>query len=120
MKNAHDLVGEMFGVRVSEREFPDATDADTAVKVLARRNPRRVALTVINLSANTVVIAPFAGVSTTRGIQIPPNGGNFVVNVRDDFLLPSREWSVVASADNSAIYVLETIIEQQGPEELGQ
>lgn len=116
MKNAHDLVSETLGVRVSEREYPDALDADIAVKVAARRNPRRVALTIVNLSANVVVVAPFAGVTTTRGIRLDANGGNLAVNVRDDMLLPSREWSICADVDNSAIYVLETLIEATGPE----
>lgn len=110
MKNAHDLVSDYFGVRVEDREFPDALDADIAVKVLAKRSPRRVALLVVNLSANVVVIAPFPGVTTTRGIRLDSNGGNASFNVRDDFLLPTREWSVCADVDNSELYVLETLI----------
>lgn len=110
MKNAHDLVSDMYGVRVEDREFPDALDADIAVKVLARRSPRRVALLVVNMSANVVVIAPFPGVTTTRGIRLDANGGSFSCNTKEDMLLPTREWNVCADVDNSAIYVVETVI----------
>lgn len=113
MKTIHDLIGDQLGVRVSPREFPDALDADSTVKVLVRRNPARVALVVINLSANTVVIAPDTDVSLTRGIQVPANGGSVTLNLRDDLLLPALEWSVIASADNSAIYVLALEIEPE-------
>lgn len=116
MKSAYDLLRERFGVNVRAVEFPAASDADIAAQVIARRDGGRVALVIINLSANTVVVAPFAGVTTTRGIQIPANGGFLSMNVQDDYLLPTMEWSAVASADNSAIYVLAIEIEPAAPE----
>lgn len=110
-----DIVAAKLGASVAEEEYPDATDADSAAKVLVRRNPARLALIVINLSANTVVIAPDRDVSTTRGIQISANGGSVTLNVNDDFTLPSLEWWVVASVDNSAIYVLALNIQPEQP-----
>lgn len=110
IQSVHDLIAERFGVSVETREFPDALDADTTSKVLARRNARRVGLIVINLSANTVVVAPFPGVTTTRGIQVAASGGSLILSALEDFDLPAREWHVVASVDNSSIYVAEVVI----------
>ena len=108
--NAYDLVRERYGVDTADTENPEAIDADTAEKVVFRYNPNRVALFVINLSANNVYIARTQSVSSSSGIFLTPNGGSITMNVRDDFLLPTLEWWIEASSNNSAIYSMETLI----------
>lgn len=111
-KRIHDLIGERYGVRVAHREYPGATTAEVASGVIARRNPSRIALYIMNLSAATVWAAPRPSVSSAAGIPIPA-GGTLSTNFIDDFIVPSLEWSIIAGVGASAIYVLSVEIEPE-------
>jgi len=111
VRSIDDLIAREYGVRIEVIEEASTLDADIAKKVMIIRNRRRIAALFINLSANKVFVAPFADVSTTRGIQIPSNGGSVSINFKDDLTLPAMEWSNCADVDNSAIYVLGVYID---------
>lgn len=117
INSINDLINEHFGVECEAIEEASTLDADIAVKALVGRNARRVALLIINLSANNVTVAPFKDVSLTRGIRIASGGGSVAMNWRDDLLLPAMEWSAVADVDNSGIYVLGMYISAGRPGE---
>jgi len=74
--------------------------------LLVNNDPERVHLTIINLSVNTVVVAPFQGVTLTNGIVLAPSGGSITMNVREDLQLPSLNWYAIAGAPASNLFVL--------------
>ena len=109
-KSIQELIAERFGVRTFPETNPVTATVGTTAVVVARANSGRVALNIINLSANNVFVGPFADVATGKGFALSPNGGFVTVNVEDDYVLPGREWSAIASGAGSAIMVLETNI----------
>lgn len=76
---------------------------------VVNNSPDRVGLVIINLGANDVYIAMNAGVSNTNGLKLPANGGSVSMNVRDDFVIPSRQWFGIANGGASTIYCLEEV-----------
>jgi len=103
------LLEKKYGVRVTFAENPKTTTVNTNPSVIAGNNPNRLALVVINLSSNTVWIAPSSDVSSEKGIYLASGGGGVSFVFEEDFILPSLEWYAVASLADSAIYVLEVI-----------
>jgi len=103
--SVYDLLRSRFGVDVDAGEnFPLSSVGTTAV-VIAKNNPRRLSLVVINLSANTLYVRPQGIPTSSAGILLSPNGGSLSVSVDEDMHLASLEWQAVASGAGSAIYV---------------
>jgi len=69
----------------------------------------RVGGTIVNLSANKLYVGPFRNVASTKGFLLAPNGGQLVLDYRDDFLLVGLEWYCIASKANSRVYTQELI-----------
>tara|TARA_Y100000310_G_scaffold337943_1_gene426294 strand:- start:1782 stop:2144 length:363 start_codon:yes stop_codon:yes gene_type:complete len=109
VRSVYDLIERNLGIRVDYR-FGDATDSDQADKIIARNDPGRVALIIVNMSANTVYIRPLEAATTAAAIILAASGGSAAMNWRDDLILQALEWHSIASADNSAILVIEAII----------
>lgn len=76
----------------------------TAVE-LVNNDPERVHLTIVNLSINTLVVAPFRDVTLTNGIVLAPSGGNITLNVREDLILPSLNWYAIAGGAASNVFI---------------
>jgi len=108
--SVYELVERQFGVKLGMAENTEGTTIGTTAGVIAKNNPRRVALVVVNLSANQIYIRPAQAPSATAGILVPPNGGSITMNANDDMILPSLEWQAVASGAASAYYTLELMI----------
>lgn len=88
----------------------DATDIDIAAKIVARGDPGRMVLVIINLGADAVFISPRGVASATNGIRLAATGGSFSTNWRDDLTLPCEEWSGASASDNNNILVLEWVM----------
>lgn len=88
-------------------EFEDSVTVQTTATSIVNNSPDRVGLVIINLGANDIYIGLTPAVSTTNGIKLPANGGSVSMNVRDDFILPSRQWWGIANGGTSATYELE-------------
>ena len=88
-------------------ESPDSTVVvgTTPVEV-AGGDGERVQLTLVNLSANTIYIAPTPAVSASRGIFLGANGGSVTMSVVEDGILPSLQWYALATAAASSLYVI--------------
>lgn len=110
-KSVHELIAQKWGVRTTEREDNVTAAVGTASELIARDDPTRLALLVVNLSGNTLFVRPRKPASTTIGIRISPNGGALSSNWEDDFTLPAKDWNAIAGGAASAIYVLEILIE---------
>lgn len=104
-----ELLQDLYGVK-SVHKINSVTDnVDTTLTKILNANPNRLSFLVLNLSGNSVYIAPDSLVSTTRGIYLASNGGSFIAMWDRDFELVSQEWYAVATANNSAILILENI-----------
>lgn len=97
---------ELGGPCLEQESYPTAT---TTGVVAAQGNGERVGLTIMNLSANSVYIGLAGVVTSSTGIFLPGNGGFLTVNVRDDFTLPSRQWTALSVGGTAQLYVLEII-----------
>lgn len=103
------LLEKEFGVKCTFRENKETDVVNTSVTRIACNNPNRLGLIIINLSPNTIWIAPNPKVSPTLGIELSSNGGGISMIYRDDFILQSLEWFAVSDVDGSSIYVLEIL-----------
>jgi hypothetical protein len=88
------------------REVPADVTVGTSSAEAVGRDPERVFLLVVNLSANDVFIRPNGPASSTSGIRLEPNGGGFTVNSDQDGTLPMAEWHAIATAAGSAVFTL--------------
>lgn len=75
----------------------------TSPVIIAVNSADRVGLVVVNLGAGNVFMSlsniPSAGV----GIFLAANGGSTSLTVRDDFTLPSRQWTAICPAGGPSI-----------------
>jgi hypothetical protein len=104
-----DLLAANFGGPIVGLVNREITTAGVAATRVFRLDADRVGATIVNLSANKVYAAPFADVSATKGFLLGPNGGQLVLDYRDDFLTVGAEWYVRASKANSAIFAIELV-----------
>jgi hypothetical protein len=110
IKSLGDYLRAKFGAAVTYSVNPVVSSVGTTATEIARHNPRRLGLTLINLSSNTLYVAPDNNVSATRSILLPSNGGGLSLSADDDFVLPMVNWFAVASGASSAIYVIEVVL----------
>ena len=112
VQSVYDLIRrELGGVSVIDRENPEGSTVSTTSVLLLRARSSRVGFVFINLSANVMFIRPARAAATTAGIRLGPNGGQAAVWWKEDFLLPAREWNVIADAGvNNQFYVLELVL----------
>lgn len=108
-KSVHELVDERFGVLTRTNENPESAVVNIAETLLLRANPNRLALVIINLSANTVFVKPREGVSATAGIALAAGVGSLSVTMEDDFTLAALDWFGTSAVDAQAVFVLEIL-----------
>lgn len=107
INSVYDLVKNELGITVgvSENPITPTIPANTVTRILPR-NPRRVALTMINLGNSSVYIAPSEDVSTSKGILLTQVGGSISLTWKDDLTIVAEPWYAFSSG-GSTIYVLE-------------
>ena len=103
-RSALDILAERYGQNVSYRESPDGSEVGTASALLVPNDPQRVALVVINLSANTIYLRMRRPAVATGSIPLLPSGGSMSLNLDDDLILPSLDWHGIATGANSDVY----------------
>lgn len=107
-----------WGGRLGERY--GAPLVGVAAAELVGPDPERVALTVVNLSANTVYLSPLTDVAATAGIRLNANGGSMTINADDDGTLLSGPWHAIASGANSQVfYISVRRVSSEGMEQHG-
>lgn len=109
-KSVIELIEDRFGVVTTSRDNAENTSIGVASLLIARQNPNRLALVVINLSPNNIFLRPRQDATTSIGIRLNANGGSVSITMEFDFLLPTFDWFAIASAAASSIYVLETLV----------
>jgi len=105
-----DLLEREIGEPVSAQAPLTPTTIGTTSTRLVIQNPQRVAFLVVNLSANTIYVAPTGVVSATTGIRLGPTGGQVAVLWKEDLVLPALEWSIIADGAASAYLLIELLL----------
>ena len=110
------MAGQLSGVVAEwlEKEFGGRYQAITKELVVGvassrviENDPERVALVIMNLSANTVYLNIGSAASVGQGIILVPTGGGFTSVMRNDFVLQTYEYNAIASGAGSACYSVE-------------
>ena len=105
-----DLLREQLNLDGFTRENPESIVIGVAAEIVARQNPNRAALLIVNLSTDDMFARPRAVPSATAGIRIGPSGGSMVIRWDEDFDLPTAEWQLVADLAASPYYLLEFLL----------
>ena len=107
MLTVYGLLDARFGGPTELVTNPEGiTTAGTTDQIYLRQDPRRVAFTLTNTSANTIYVQPASPASTTSAILVTA-GGILSVAYPDDLHLASMEWHVyAATASTFATYAL--------------
>jgi len=108
--SVYDLISREYGVDVATEENSASSVIGVSSLIIAPNNPRRLGLTIVNLSANTLYVRPQGAAAATIGIRLDANGGSVTMNFKDDQHLPSLEWQAVATGGGSQIYVAGVLI----------
>lgn len=104
-----DLISRQFGIKTRVRENPLTSSIGINAERVVPSNPNRLALTVINLSANTIYLGFDNRVSSINGIYVAPNGGGISLIYDEDFEMVGYEIWGIATGTNSSIKVIEVI-----------
>lgn len=104
---AQSYVEGVYGGPVTEQDYEIPLSANVVTKLLGL-NPERLALTIINLGSYDCFVMFDNLVSSTRGIALAASGGYVNITVRDDQMLPVREWWAYGSAGATDLFILET------------
>lgn len=103
------LLEKHFGVSTSNREHTGVSGtAGNAVQIVPN-NPKRLGLTIVNMSANNLYIGPRNTVSTVNGIWVFGGGGAVTLSWDSDFDLVSHDWYVISVAGGDAWYAIEIV-----------
>lgn len=108
MGAALDYTVAQLGGPVLEQES-NPSISTSPVQVVPN-NADRVGLVVVNLGAGNVFMSLGNTPSVSVGIFLGANGGSTSLTVRDDFTLPSRQWTAICPAGGpSVLEVIEYI-----------
>lgn len=107
MLTVYGLLDARFGGPTELVTNPEGVvTATTTDQIYLRQDPRRIAFTLTNTSANTIYVQPASPASTTSAILVTA-GGILSVAYPDDLHLASMEWHVYAAAASTfATYAL--------------
>jgi hypothetical protein len=103
---AQAYVEAEFGGPVDILQTVVATGA--AASRILQNNPERLSVTFFNLGANDVYLLFDDSVSATKGIALQASGGAVNMTVRDDQMLPTREWWVISPSGASTVIAIST------------
>ena len=109
IRSVYELVEVRLGIRL-DFAITNSRVVGTASEVLAKNNPGRTNLTIVNLSSNTLYLSPLDTASSTNGILLGAAGGSLTLNYWDDLIQPTLEWHAIAAGSNSAVCVIEATI----------
>lgn len=82
----------------------DVISVGTSVTQVATNDPERVVLALINLSTQSLYVAPDNAVSSTRCIILAGSGGNITLDADEDTILVASEWFALANLAAQTVY----------------
>ena len=105
MGKLDELIRAEIGVDSTPSFNPLVSAVGVTVVQILPNNPNRLAATIVNTSANTIVIKPSPDVSLTNGIVLAPSGDAITLNYKEDFHMVGMAWYAIASGAASSIMV---------------
>ena len=109
IRSVYELVEARLGIRL-DFAVTNSKTIGTSSEVIAKNNPGRTNLTIVNLSNNTLYLSPLDTASSTNGILLGSGGGSLALNYWDDLIQPTLEWHAIASGSGSAVFTIEATI----------
>ena len=109
IRSVYELVEARLGIHL-DFAITNSKTIGTTSEIIAKNNPGRTNLTIVNLSSNTLYLSPLYTASTTNGILLGSGGGALTLNYWDDLIQPTLEWHAIASGSSSAVFVIEATI----------
>lgn len=111
-----ELLSTSAALRFTEEELGGpCTEIETtflnfsANTVIAQGNGDRVGLIIMNIGNTVANVGLLGAPNANNSLQLQAGGSIISLNVRDDFTLPSRQWSASGSLGPVTLYVLEII-----------
>ena len=101
---AVEYIEKVFGGRFEEND--STISVGTSATKVVDNDPDALALTIVNIGANSVYLAPTNNPTSSKGIILDASGGSVSMVVRDDLLLPALEWYGIAPSGASNVYVI--------------
>jgi len=114
--NVRDLLLRRLGVPVTMRRSPQATSVSNTSTEVARGNPARVGLQLINSGTFVVNVFPLRALVAPFGFRLEPNGGALLLNWEQDGEIVAWPWAGIAVGGVSDVLAVEEIIDS-GPED---
>lgn len=100
-----ELVEQQYGVKTDVKISTIALT--TTAQRICDNNPNRVGLLILNLGSTKSFINWSTGVSSTNGIQLVNNGGDFSLTWLEDFNIVGYEMYGVGSSGGETLFVAE-------------
>lgn len=101
------LLKQQYGITSSPLQFHDTYTVGTSATRIAKNDPARVEIVVVNLSSNNCYVQNGNTASTSSGFELTGGGGTITEDFRSDLTLPTTQVWAVCSAASSKMYVLE-------------
>lgn len=109
MGRLSELIERRFGVSTRTESDPVTRTVGTTSELIARANPDRLSLTIINLDSDDLWVLFDQLVSTTRGVFVPALGGSVSVSPEEDFETVGYAWYGISDVASTNITVIEVI-----------
>ncbi|MDH5199606.1 MAG: hypothetical protein OEW93_01860 [Candidatus Bathyarchaeota archaeon] len=101
------LVAEMFKGPTRPITNPVTDTVQTTATMILKNNPDRLAVLIVNLSANRGYLGFDRQVGPTRGIPVEASGGLVTMNWKEDAELVIQEVHAVNSVAAGTWYIVE-------------
>jgi len=106
MGNLSELIEKRFGVK-TRAVVSSIVSLAALGQLVLNANPDRLALIIVNMSANDIYLAFDTQVTTTRGVFLAKGGGSMSLTVEEDFELVGYAIYGASAAYPSAIFAVE-------------
>jgi len=110
-----DLLNVRFGVPFTPAFQRSADVIGTAVQLVLKQDPSRIAFTIVNVGANDVGIIPRGQPTGQKSFIVAANGGVLSGQWDEDGEVISQEWRGFANGAPSSCLIMETLIEKYLP-----
>jgi len=107
-----DLLNKRFGVPFTPAFQRDADVIGTAVQLVLKQDPSRIAFTIVNVGSFDVGIIPRGQPTGQKSFIVAANGGVLTAQWDEDGEVVSQEWRGFANGGSSSCLIMETLIQK--------
>ena len=110
VQTIRDLLNQLYGVAIAPRFQRDADIIGTAVQLVLRQDPSRIAFIIVNVGSFDVGIIPRGQPTGQKSFIVAANGGTLSGQWDEDGEVVSQEWRGFANGGASSCLIMETLI----------